>query len=442
MKKSLLFFIAICFIHLINYSQTPWTYFECSSGVSSNLTGASTLSYIYPTHVLVCGTGGVVLKSTNNGVSWQNMSGGGLPANIDLKCISYISYDTAVTAGNTGSATFIYRTINGGLNWTQVFSQSNGSINAIVFKNSQLGFALGNPVAGRWSLWKTTNKGLSWDSTGLFIPQNGSETGYPNCLALRHNYIFFGTNNSRIYRSSNTGLNWSYVNALQINTTSIWINQDTSGYPPPGYAFIYSGGTKLYKSTSIGSVWSQVTFPDSISNFVGYCPGIPGVDNIPFFVFAAKNNGKIYFSNYGGSAFTEKYTAPSGIYNYMTVDVLGSGYSFAVRNNGGITRIDHFLGGGINQLSSLIPDNYSLYQNYPNPFNPITYLQFAVKHYGLIKLSVFDVNGREIYIPVNELLKPGLYEVSWDASSFASGIYFYRLQTDGYISTKKMILIK
>lgn len=445
MKKALLFLIASIFIHQYSITQTPWTYRECVSGVTTSLTSSSVTSF-YPSQGMACGVSGVVLKTTNSGTNWINVSGGGLPANIDLKCIACISFDTAVTAGNIGSITYVYRTVNGGLNWTQVYSQSNGSINAISFKNTQLGYMVGNPVGGRWSLWKSTDKGLTWDSSGMYITQAGSETGFANSLAIRHNYILFGTNNSRIYRSTNSGENWSFMNAPEVNSTFLWVNWDTSSYPPgSGSGYIISAAQKLHYTTNIGNNWSRLICEDSTANFVGFCPGIPGVDFPPYYVFAAKTNGKIYFTGYG-QGYTPMYTAPNGTYNHMSPDA-GSywsspGFSFAVRTNGGITRVDYFLGGGIKQLSGLIPDAFELKQNYPNPFNPYTYIRFAVKKYGVVKLTVYNSAGEEVYEPVNELLKPGTYEVSWDASRFASGVYFYRMITDGFAQTNKMILVK
>jgi hypothetical protein len=59
-----------------------------------------------------------------------------------------------------------------------------------------------------------------------------------------------------------------------------------------------------------------------------------------------------------------------------------------------------------------------------------------------VKLLVYDILGREIAILVNEQLKPGTYEISWDASQYASGIYFYKLMTDEFTEAKKMVLIK
>ncbi|MFH2030163.1 MAG: T9SS type A sorting domain-containing protein [Bacteroidota bacterium] len=88
------------------------------------------------------------------------------------------------------------------------------------------------------------------------------------------------------------------------------------------------------------------------------------------------------------------------------------------------------------------PENYRLMQNYPNPFNPSTVIKFQVPSSKFIKLQVYDMLGREIKTLVNEYKTSGNYEVEFDGSQLASGIYFYQLQAGSFIETKKMILIK
>ena len=102
---------------------------------------------------------------------------------------------------------------------------------------------------------------------------------------------------------------------------------------------------------------------------------------------------------------------------------------------------------GINPISSNYPDAYSLSQNYPNPFNPVTRIKFDITSNGKcetsnVKLVIYDILGREVATLVNEQLKPGSYEVEWDGSNYASGIYFYRLISDEFVENKKMVLIK
>jgi hypothetical protein len=105
------------------------------------------------------------------------------------------------------------------------------------------------------------------------------------------------------------------------------------------------------------------------------------------------------------------------------------------------------------ELKPEIPIDYALFQNYPNPFNPITKIKFEIpagQRYTIgfqnkaivVQLKVFDITGREITTLVNEQLTPGTYEATFDGSNFSSGIYFYRLKTEDFAETKRMVLLK
>jgi hypothetical protein len=89
-----------------------------------------------------------------------------------------------------------------------------------------------------------------------------------------------------------------------------------------------------------------------------------------------------------------------------------------------------------------IAEEFSLSQNYPNPFNPATSFEFRIAEFGLAKLVIYDIMGREVATLVNEELRPGSYKADWDASSYPSGIYFYTLTAGSFTDTKKMVLIK
>ena len=105
---------------------------------------------------------------------------------------------------------------------------------------------------------------------------------------------------------------------------------------------------------------------------------------------------------------------------------------------------------GIKPISTEIPDKFSLSQNYPNPFNPSTKIRFSLpspQGEGLgVRVTIYDILGREVITLVNELLQPGTYEVEWDATKYSSGIYFYTLTTNDPSAplriNKKMILVK
>jgi len=92
---------------------------------------------------------------------------------------------------------------------------------------------------------------------------------------------------------------------------------------------------------------------------------------------------------------------------------------------------------GINAINT-----YSLSQNYPNPFNPSTKIKYSIPETGYVKLKVFDILGNEVATLVNEEKAPGNYTAVLNASSFASGVYIYRLQAGSFMKTRKMILVK
>ena len=97
---------------------------------------------------------------------------------------------------------------------------------------------------------------------------------------------------------------------------------------------------------------------------------------------------------------------------------------------------------GIQPISTNVPDKYSLHQNFPNPFNPVTTIKFDIRTAAFTKLSVFDILGREIQILVNEELKTGSYSLVFDGCEYNSGVYFYRLTTEDFTETKRMLMVK
>jgi hypothetical protein len=143
--------------------------------------------------------------------------------------------------------------------------------------------------------------------------------------------------------------------------------------------------------------------------------------------FYAKNLG-LYFLNMG-DYYTTRFTLKGCVIN-------------------GIVYGDTAVPTGIQQINTLIPDNYSLSQNYPNPFNPVTKIKFDIpsnvkSEKSNVKLIIYDILGREVATLVNEQLKPGTYEVEWNGMNYPSGVYFYQLSINNeQLETRKMVLVK
>ena len=104
-----------------------------------------------------------------------------------------------------------------------------------------------------------------------------------------------------------------------------------------------------------------------------------------------------------------------------------------------------FAGGiitGTNAVGTIIPSTYTLNQNYPNPFNPVTKINFDIPKQGLVSLRIYDILGREVRTLVNEFKAPGSYSVDFNGADLSSGVYFYRLESNGFSDIKRMMLIK
>ncbi|HMT12760.1 MAG TPA: T9SS type A sorting domain-containing protein, partial [Ignavibacteria bacterium] len=106
-------------------------------------------------------------------------------------------------------------------------------------------------------------------------------------------------------------------------------------------------------------------------------------------------------------------------------------------------------GAPIGVLGNQLPSGFVLNQNYPNPFNPTTTISFSIPERGNVKLTVFDVSGRQAAILSDRVAAAGRYEVTFDARGLASGVYFYKLEVRnerssaaGYTEIRKMVLLK
>ena len=97
---------------------------------------------------------------------------------------------------------------------------------------------------------------------------------------------------------------------------------------------------------------------------------------------------------------------------------------------------------GVDDETRSVPNSYNLSQNYPNPFNPETVIGYALPVRSDVKLTIYNLRGEEVAFLIDGTVSAGNHQVIWDASGFASGIYFYRIQAGDFVQTRKMLLLK
>ena len=98
-------------------------------------------------------------------------------------------------------------------------------------------------------------------------------------------------------------------------------------------------------------------------------------------------------------------------------------------------------------LGIAIPDEFAIHQNYPNPFNPVTTLRYDLPEQGHVRITIYDMLGRDVKTLVNRYQDPGYRSIIWDATNdygkpVSAGIYLYQIQTNNFLKTRKMILVK
>lgn len=196
---------------------------------------------------------------------------------------------------------------------------------------------------------------------------------------------------------------------------------------------------------------SNITFPQQMyrlpNGFIAVC------------VFSVPGSGLAILDSAGNYIKTM-----TGVTGLRGVYLLGNGH-YLTTNASGVHEIDSANGSLIRTISTaanfqfispynpgallssgnngnVIPDEFMLEQNYPNPFNPSTNIKYHLPKSGIVKISVFDINGREAAVLVNEYKSAGSYDVSFNASGLSSGAYFYKLESGGFSEYKKMVLVK
>lgn len=148
-----------------------------------------------------------------------------------------------------------------------------------------------------------------------------------------------------------------------------------------------------------------------------------------------------------GGVPNENYSPSDIIYDNNSIYICAN---YEYNGQGGLDSVVLFkysIPVGISNYNNQIPQKFQLFQNYPNPFNPVTKIRFSIPgnfetKKESIEINIYDLTGKLVQCIFKGEIQSGHYEIEWNASQHASGVYFYSLKTNGYAETKKMILIK
>jgi hypothetical protein len=241
--------------------------------------------------------------------------------------------------------------------------------------------------------------------------------------------MWFGTNNTRVYASTNLGLNWtSGTTTGQTNSYALNFNNATIGI---------NVGTIAQITTNGGSSWTTTsgTVPGT-----GNMLGAEGYGTSTFWI--GRGAGIFMTTNSGDNwAAVPGITVSGSVYAMDFALVSGCPTGWAVTSTGHIYAMKIITGVSGDPANNL-PKDYILSQNYPNPFNPSTMISFSLPKANNVKLAVYDLLGREVATLVNEFTTAGNHTIEFNASNLSSGVYLYKIQAGDFTDTKKMVLIK
>ena len=408
-------------LDLVQYtSSTPVTFAwsEQTSGVTTELSSVSAVS---DNVCWICGAGGKVLKTINGGTNWTSYT---LPATDDAYNIFAYDANTALVTTSPSAGTYVYRTSNGGANWTQVLFVSGGFGDALWMTDANTAYFMGDPIGGNWLLKKSTNGGVNWTDWAT-VPTTITG-GWNNSFFIRGSKVWFGSNTTTVMYSSNSGANWTTQTTPTANQYGIWFNDDNNGMA------IYQS---LSATTNGGTNWSALTSPVTY-----YGAGVCGTAT-KWWATTQNTTPDVYYSSNNGANWTTQYTAPTagGVFRHLSMARNGNTI-WGCRSLGGISK--YGTSTGITPIGTVTPVDYTLSQNYPNPFNPTTKINFAIPKSGMVTLKVYNVLGKEVATLVNQNMTAGTYNYEFNASNLSSGIYFYKLDVNGFSQVKKMSLVK
>lgn len=418
-----------------------------------------------------------IIHTSDGGINWSLQSS---PTQYGISDLYFTDANTGWTVGGKGR-TFtdpireILHTTNGGNSWSIQYSAGNEDpLGAVYFLDDQNGWAVGSMS----TIMHTTNGGNNWmiqmSGTGYefhdvyFVNQN---TGWVigEDLSLDHYAVIFKTTDGGVTWDFQTfGTDESFQGIQFVNDQTGWV---VGGTNTEAIILHTTDGGDNWAAQSPGTTnfLSALHFADEINGWaVGFDGTITHTENVvpvELTTFAANVTGNDvnliwetatetnnsgfeiqrtgneesftqigFVAGNGTSLETIRYSfndtnIPAGQYSYRLVQIDFDG----TRHTSKTVKV---------QISGSRPEEYTLSQNYPNPFNPSTLIKYSIPENGLVRLRIFNSIGAEITTLVNEFKTAGKYEASFNAQNLANGVYYYRLETNNFSSTKKMILLK
>ena len=394
---------------------------------------------------------GAIFKTVDGGVSWtqQIQSDDEFGYHVGFRSVTFVN-ESRGWAGNLNfhnspiPGRSLFESTNGGTKWLNISNRISGpdpaGICGLWAVNEQLIYGV-----GRWNgppmFIKTTDGGNSWTSrdmrplvtglvdvyffsadTGLIVGGNGIGSSIEEQQNSRAAVLY----------TTDGGANWTKV----YESASLGRNCWKISFPSRNVGYIATQGTNdaglVLKTTDGGLTWKE--------KFVGSGLGFSGIG------FVSDTHGWVgatetYTTFDGGDTWSLANGVGSHINRFRILnDTLGYAVGLRVYKFSPISTEPESPG---TPIKGPVPTRFQLRQNYPNPFNPSTNIIVDMPRGSNLTVKIFDVLGREVANLFSGALQSGTHTLAWEPSGkIPGGVYFYRVEAEGFIATKKMVLLK
>lgn len=367
-----------------------------------------------------------VYKTSNLGANWT-LSG------LSNKRVSFIKAapnGDIYSLSKTTSMSYIHRSTDNGVSWedvyTRTFANNFAAGGGFVFPNDStvvaayavtVGPTIGDVAA---YVFRSTYSGSNWIQTTIV------RAGFVGGMELTQDgKLLMGTSLGGVIYSTNSGSNFLNLTAFPpIYIETILVDNQQTLYVADAF--------DLNRSTDNGSTFTEIGSQNSDQYMT-----TAGV-NENGELYLSMDDRKIFRSVNSGDNWTQ---INQGIPENMNVRTFASagGRMFAGTGSSGVNIFDELT--GITPILDIVKD-YRLFQNYPNPFNPNTKISYSLPENSFVNLEVFNSLGEKLKTLINSIQQTGDHDIEFNAEGFSSGIYFYKLSSGSFVSTKRMLLIK
>ncbi len=448
--------------------------------------------------VWITGKPGVILKTSDAGVSWDTVFTAGIDVNLRGIYFGETEWYTA-GSGLSDMAGVFYASTDQGQTWqlrkTWALDEMGIGARVLVSNNTIYCSGLEALVEGRARIYASTDRGFTWERIVDEEPYSAMKASFQ--LDDRHMWV---TGHSLWYYQHNStpvvsevpndtayvGAQWTYqVQATDAEGDTLkykllarpaWLAIDSlSGIMSGTPSLADTGTSQVTVSVADGVFGNEVaasfflavadtsTPPVNMAPyFVTHMPDTvdvrPDSSYLWYFIVADPNPRDTLESESGPIGAPGFFVLPNSQPAIDTLMVTVDGKPFAsdtgqvflahvvAYDQGGLTDTLWFYirvsnATSVRELPGL-PTEYRLDQNYPNPFNPTTVIRYEIPYSATVRLTVYNLLGQEIAVLVSERQTPGIYEADFQASNLPSGTYLYRLTAGQYTLTKKMLLLK